>query len=211
MRQVLPLVLVSLFVASCASPAPTTLPALDNAQAYIERGNSFVEEGQYLEAIDQFGAALGLEPEDPEAYFLRGRAHYDYAAQATSAVTGQGLENVPILPEEAVQHLEQAVGDYTRAVELDPLYAKAHNNRGNAYVALGDHASAVDDYNTALQLDPTLALVYFNRGLLRYRLGEHEEAVADLETYLDLVPDAEDRLQVEDLIEELREGDSPQR
>ncbi len=206
MRWLLLLILVAFLVVSCGSPVPTTLPALEDAQAYVERGDSLSEEGQYVEAIDHFSAAIELEPDYAEAYFLRGRAHYDYASRVIVEATGQGTENIPLLPEEAVQHLEQAVADYTRAIELDPRYAKAYNNRGNTYAALGEKERALDDYDVALELEPDLTLAYFNRGLLHYRIGDYEQAVADLELYLELVPDAEDRAQVEDFIEQLRQG-----
>lgn len=209
MRQLLPLILTALLMASCASPVRTTFPALDDAQAYIERGRSLSEEGRHLEALDHFSAATELEPQNAEAYFLRGRAHYDYATQVITEVTGQGPENAPFLPEEALQHLQEAVADYTRATELDPQYAKAYNNRGNAYAALGEDESALTDYDLALKIDPNLGLVYFNRGLLHYRAGDPQQAIADLEMYLDLVPHAEDRAQVEDFIEQLREGGPP--
>jgi tetratricopeptide (TPR) repeat protein len=209
MRWLLLLILVALLVVSCGSPVATTLPALEATQAYVERGNSLSEEGHYVEAIDHFSAAIGLQPDNAEAYFLRGRAHYDYASRVIVEATAQGPENIPFLPEEAVQHLERAVADYTRAIELDSQYAKAYNNRGNAYAALGEEESALDDYDMGLQLDPNLALAYFNRGLLRYRIGDYEQALADLEMYLELVPDAEDRAQVEDFIGQLREGSPP--
>jgi tetratricopeptide (TPR) repeat protein len=209
MRRLLPLILTVLLVASCASDVSTPLPPLDSAQAYIERGNSLGEEGHYLEALDHFSAAIELEPDNAEAYFLRGRAHYDYAVQVIVQATGQRPENASFLPDEALRHLEEAVADYTKAIEFDPRHTRAYNNRGNAYISLGELESALRDYNTALELDPDLTLTYFNRGLLHYQLGNHEQAIADLEMYLELVPDAEDRSQVEDFIERLREESGP--
>ena len=96
--------------------------------------------------------------------------------------------------------------DCRSAIEFNPQYAKAYNNRGNAYASLGDEESALDDYDAALELDAGLALAYFNRGLLHSRVGEHEDAIADLEMYLELVPEADDRAQVEDLISRMEEA-----
>jgi tetratricopeptide (TPR) repeat protein len=205
MRRLLPLIVTVLLLASCASDVTTTLPTLDDAQSYIERGNSLSEEGHYLEAIDHFSAAIELEPDNAQAHFLRGRAHYDYAVQVVDEASGQRPENAPFLPDEAVQHLEDAIADYTKAIELDPQHTRAYNNRGNAYISLGETESALRDYDTALELDPDLALTYFNRGLLHYQLGNPEQAIVDLEMYLELVPDADDRAQVEDFIEQLKE------
>lgn len=210
MRGLLVLIVVAMVAAACASPEPTTSPALEDAEAYVERGKSLSEEGLYLEAIDQFSAAIEMDPTSAEVFFLRGRSHYDYAVQAIVEQTGVGPENAPVLPDEAVEHMEKAVADYTSAIELDPQYAKAYNNRGNARASLGDEERALQDYDTALELDDSLALAYFNRGLIHYRLGEYEDAIADLGMYLELVPEAEDRAQVEDFIEQLREGSPSQ-
>lgn len=205
MRQVTFLLAMAALAAACASPVPTTMPAPSSAEAYAERGESLAEEGLYLEAVDHFSAAIDLNPNNAEMFFLRGRTHYDYAVQVIAAVTGQTAENATFLPAEAVEHMELAVADYTSAVELDPQYAKAYNNRGNAHASLGDTDSALSDYDKALELDARLILAYFNRGLIRSQVGAYEGAIADLEMYLELKPDAGDRAQVEDLIKRMRE------
>jgi len=210
MRRLLVLIAGAMLAAACASPAPETFPALEDAEAYMARGKSLSEEGLHLEAIDHFSAAIEMDLTSAEVFFLRGRSHYDYAVQVIVEETGVGPENAPVLPDEAVQHMEKAVADYTSAIELDPQYAKAYNNRGNARASLGDEERALQDYDTALELDDSLALAYFNRGLIHYRLGEYEDATSDLGMYLELVPQAEDRAQVEDFIEQLREGSPSQ-
>ena len=74
----------ALLVAACGSPVEPVAPAPESAEAYMERGESLAEEGKYPEAIDHFSAALEMEPQDAEIYFLRGRAHYDYCLLYTS-------------------------------------------------------------------------------------------------------------------------------
>jgi tetratricopeptide (TPR) repeat protein len=146
-----------------------------------------------------------MEPENAETYFLRGHTHYDYAIQLSLDLTGQPPEAVPFLPDEVVAEMELAVDDYGSAIELDPQYAKAYNNRGNAYASLGSLEQALADYERALGLDESLDLTYFNRGVINYQLQNYEAAIADLEMYLELVPEAEDRARVESLIEQMRE------
>jgi tetratricopeptide (TPR) repeat protein len=205
MRWFILLAAVALLLSACGSPQPTTLPALEDAEAYVEEGKALSEEGLYLEAIDHFSAALDMGADDAEVYFLRGRAHYDYALRVVVEETGQGPESVPFLPDEAAEHMERAVADYTSAIELNPQYAKAYNNRGNAHASLGDEEQAIGDYSSALELDATLSHAHFNRGLLLSRMGEYEKAIADLEMYLELLPEAKDRAEVEDYIERLRQ------
>jgi tetratricopeptide (TPR) repeat protein len=199
------LLLVMLSAVACGSPEPSAVPAPESADEYVERAESFIEEGLYPEAIDDLSAALEMEPENAETYFLRGRAHYNYAIQLSLDLTGQPPESVPFLPDEVAEEMELAVGDYDAAIELDPQYAKAYNNRGNAYASLGNLEQALADYDRALELDESLDLTYFNRGVINYQLQNYEEAIADLEKYLELVPDAEDRARVEDLIEQMGE------
>ncbi|NIN63968.1 MAG: hypothetical protein GTO63_04480, partial [Anaerolineae bacterium] len=125
MKGFILLITLALLIAACGSTQPATVPPLEDAGAYVEEGKALSEEGLYLEAIDHFSAAIDMEPTDAEVYFLRGRAHYDYAVQLVKAETGQGPESLLSLPEEAAEHMEHAVADYTSAVELDPQYAKA--------------------------------------------------------------------------------------
>ncbi len=199
----------ALLLVSCGTPVAPASPAPETAEEYMERGESLAEQGLYPEGIDHFSTAIELEPQNSEAFFLRGRAHYDYAAKLSVEATGQPPEAVPFLSEDVTEQMELAVADYTTALNLNPLYARAYNNRGNARATLGDLEGAVEDYDRALELDGSLNLTYFNRGLIHYQLFDYEASIADLEMYLQLVPDAEDRGRVEELIEEMKEASAP--
>jgi tetratricopeptide (TPR) repeat protein len=198
------LLAVALLVVACGTPVPTAAPEPQTAEEYVQRAEWFLQQELYPEAIDDLSAALEMGPQNAETCFLRGRTHYDYAVKLSTDLTGQPPEAVPFLPEDVVAEMELAVADYTSAIELDARYAKAYNNRGNAYATLGDLEQALADYNRALELDDSLDLTYFNRGVINYKLGNYETAIADLETYLDLIPEAEDRARVESLIEDMK-------
>ena len=53
----------------------------------------------------------------------------------------------------------------TKAIRLDPQYAKAYNNRGLGYAELKQYERAIGDYDEAIRLDPKEARAYNNRGL----------------------------------------------
>jgi tetratricopeptide (TPR) repeat protein len=55
---------------------------------------------------------------------------------------------------------EKAVAEFTRAIKLDPNYADAYSNRGNAYAAIGQYDLAIADHNKAIELDPEEAFLY---------------------------------------------------
>jgi len=89
----------------------------------------------------------------------------------------------------AARDLERAIADYDKALELQPGFAEAYNNRGNAKDDLGRHEEAFADYDKALELQPGLAEVYFNRGNAKHDLGRSEEAIADYDKAIALKPD----------------------
>ena len=60
---------------------------------------------------------------------------------------------------------DQAVVDYTKAIDLDPNSAKAYNNRGVAYAQEGSLTRAIDDFTMAIACNPKDAEAYNNRGL----------------------------------------------
>ena len=79
-----------------------------------------------------------------------------------------------------------AIEYYTRAVEIDPVYAEAYYSRGVIYWReVGNHYRAIQDLARALELDPTRAEAYFNRAMAYQARNEIERAIADLERYLE--------------------------
>ena len=66
--------------------------------------------------------------------------------------------------------------------------ASAYNNRGLAYINLGEHRRGIENYNEALRLDPGYALAYYNRGTFYYGLGEYRRAIEDFDEALRLDP-----------------------
>src|SRR5437763_8118962 len=75
---------------------------------------------------------------------------------------------------------EEALGEFTQAVTLNPSLAMAHYARASIYWReLNDYERAVRDFSRALELNPRLANAYLNRGLsLVYgRLGTRDEAI----------------------------------
>ena len=81
----------------------------------------------------------------------------------------------------------QAIGEYGRAIELDPYDAAAHNNRGNLLGREGRDREALLDLDRAVAIQPK-AETYNNRGIIRAHLGDHASAVADFDRAIALDP-----------------------
>ena len=75
---------------------------------------------------------------------------------------------------------EEAVAEYSKAIELVPDLADAYGKRGNAYANGGDDESAIADFTKAIELDPSGAEAYINRAHSYRRKKRTEDAIRDL-------------------------------
>ena len=147
---------------------PTASP-LDQAVADAVR---LQQRGNIEEAIEKWRAiAVVSEMADKE-----------FSAQAWFSVGYLSQEHKEGIP-------ETAIDAYDKALQLNPDFSEAYNNRGNAKSSLGRHEEAIADYDAALQLKPEDAEVYNNRGVAKKNLGRHEEAIADYDAALQLKPE----------------------
>jgi tetratricopeptide (TPR) repeat protein len=101
----------------------------------------------------------------------------------------------------------QAIRDYSRAIELDPKLVPAYERRGDAYIAKKQEALAEADYKTAAKLSLEKGIefaekgedekairafnrgikreteysstIFYHRGLVYDKKGDYEKAVSD--------------------------------
>ncbi len=124
------------------------------AEAFNNRGNVYGEMERYQEALEDFNSALQYEQ----------KAHTYYHRAFTYKKMG---------------NIAAAIADYTQAIELDPAYAEAYNNRGNIYMQKRLFDKALADYSNAIKADETLTKAYYSRGLI------YKEKMALAEAYHD--------------------------
>ncbi len=171
----------------------------NSAQVHFQRGLAYAsqgEEGDRQLAVEDFTVALRLSPGWTEAIFQRGLAHA------------------------ALGNRSAAETDFTAVLELDPTFSDALYRRGLIRLADGLEIEesearkarllqAVDDFGQVIAVRPQFADAYYNRARAHRALNRRELALADFEIYLELVPNAPDRLQVEQWITELRQPPTP--
>lgn len=134
----------------------------DYADAYINRGNTYYDKGEYDRAIENCDKAIELNPKDPDAYNNRGIT-YDNKGE-----------------------YDHAIEDYDKAIELDPKDPEAYINRGNAYYNKGEYDCAIEDCDKAIELDLNDPDAYNNRGYLYNAKGEFGKAIVSLDESIGL-------------------------
>jgi len=119
--------------------------------AHYNYGNALFELGRFDDAIQQYAAALRLDPEQWEASINRGRA-----------LCARG-------------RIEEAIGDFQRVLDRNPAHLSAAINLENALFQLGriPEAAAMADRAMALAREqgdePVVAQTAARLGSLRSR------------------------------------------
>ena len=80
--------------------------------------------------------------------------------------------------------LDSAISDFDQVIQINPDYAVAYFNRGQAYNKKDDWDRAISDFDRAIQINPNNPVFYYIRGLAYYDKGETENARADLKKTL---------------------------
>jgi len=135
-----------------------------NIEHYISVGETLVQIGNYVGAIENFNIVIRFKPHLPEPYYFR-------------AVAKHQLEDY-----------RGAIQDYNTAIDIKPYYPDAFMNRGLAYLQLNDFAKAIEDYNRAIELDPGNSTIYNNRGIAKVSMKDIDGAIADYDKALEINP-----------------------
>lgn len=134
------------------------------------------------DAISYYTKLIASQPQHTESYWKRAYAHHQRG------------------------NFELAVGDYTRAMELDPKLQYLRINRAQSYISLGQYGAALLDCDRLIAQnpdEPELAAAYFNRGLLHRWMHNHKEAIRDFSNVLKLEPNNTQAQQNLDSIREI--------
>ena len=94
-----------------------------------DKGNLYVQERNYAEALKCYSKAIELDSNDPILYSNRSAMYYN------------------------LNDYENAIIDADKAISLKPNYPKAYLRKGNALEALYQYDEALNTYNIGLQYD----------------------------------------------------------
>ncbi len=135
-----------------------------NIDFFMRVGETRIQIGNYVGAIENFNIVIRFKPHLPEPYYFR-------------AVAKHQLEDY-----------RGAIKDYDQAIEIKPYYPEAYMNRGLAYLSINDFAKSIADYNRAIELNPNDANIYNNRGIAKISMKDIDGAIADYDKALKINP-----------------------
>ncbi len=87
---------------------------------------------------------------------------------------------------------QDAITDYTKAIEINPSFLEAYLRRGTLkYKLLKQYEESLQDFSKTIELDPQQYEAYLHRGIVKCHLFKFEEGLADFNKTLELNPSEE--------------------
>lgn len=120
---------------------------------YFFRADRKYNDRDFSGAIDDYGEAIKLRPNDAFAYFTRGISYHD------------------------LKQYEQAIRDYDKAIELGPYDAYAYNSRAFTYAHIEEFDKAISDIEKSLSLNPDEPNALHTYGFIHLQQKHYEEAI----------------------------------
>ena len=120
---------------------------------------------------------IALSPEEVQRNFEQAINHYSRALVKTDDAKVYLNRGVAYF---GVNRIDDAIKDFTKAIQLDPELGAAYHNRGLAYCKKIRPDQAIEDFTKAIQLDTRLVNAYTSRGIVWLCLGKWDNARADL-------------------------------
>lgn len=135
-----------------------------NYRHFILAGRIDLSEERFFESISNFNTAIRYDADNFEAYFLRGVAKFN------------------------LNDYQGALDDFSRTLEIHPLYVRAYHYRGITHDRMSNYFDARADFKRALEIDPYNADLHIANGATSMHLNAFEAAVKSYDMALLINP-----------------------
>ena len=170
----------------------------EKAASHFNCGIAYSAIKVFDRAIEQYGKAIDLNPDNTAAYYNRGIAYdskgdFDQAIQDYTKAIKLNPNDTDAYNNRGVAYgnkddFDHEIQDYTKAIKLNPNYVDAYYNRGIAYGNKGDFDQAIQDFNKAIELNPNYVNAYNNRGIAYGNKDDFDQAIQDYTKAIELNP-----------------------
>lgn len=160
-----------------------------SACAYYQRGLIRNGNGEYDQAIEDFGRAIALDDRFAVAVLDRGRNYYfkgNYTAALEDALRARQMNPQMIYAYhvagsccDQLGRFDEAMAIYNELIRLQPNEAEAYNSRGYTLFHARRYEEALRDLNHSITLQPNNNNLS-SRGELYHAQKRYDEAIADL-------------------------------
>jgi tetratricopeptide (TPR) repeat protein len=168
------------------------------AEAVLYQGVLWYSEGRFDEGLERIGQAVAIEP-------LFNQERYRFALRCHEVGdTARALANLPALMEGAPcdanfhaqfadslvkdGRFDEAIEEYSKALDLAPSYADVHCRYGQALFETGSVEKAAEEFRRAIEINENYVEAHAQLGIALRRLGQENEARAEFKCAVGLDP-----------------------
>lgn len=192
------------------------------AARLLEKASEAIEQEKFEIALEYYDQAIKLEPENAEAYYLRGIVNYeDYEDELALADFNKALElgfnKIDLyyyrgLVYDSLMEEKEAVDDLTiflnsNTAKLESELFTAYTARGYCSFELGDMTVAMADYNAIIEIDPTEIEPYNMRARIYLSNKQYDKAINEYKNIQKLFPAKDKYSRVKIVIVKNKSGD----
>ena len=159
----------------------------DDPRVMMERERILLHEGNYTESAKLGYKVLEQLPKDRNASVYLAYDLYDLGRYDDALAVADKYDpllpkepNFPLLEGHVHKHsqlLDEAVDDYTRAIQRDPRMVEAYVNRGYTLNDMQNPQQAAEDFHTALKLAPNNGIAHLGLAFSDLQMRQSKEAL----------------------------------
>lgn len=158
-------------------------------KAYYWRGMAYGKATDAQKALEDFSRAIQKNPMLYEAYKYRGNIfglmkNYERSVEDLNVFLEHYPDEVPELYNRGLSNAnlnrdQDAIADFSRAIELDSSFLRVYRARGNCYKKVGEFNKAASDLQKYLRTNPLDVPERYNLGSALASADRNEEAIAE--------------------------------
>ena len=178
----------------------------DNARIMSDLAHFKAYLGQYSESLELLEKSILLDPDLAHSYHIKGMVYLSLKDTTDKALSNfnkaialdHGNFMAHHLRGTIYKNMErniEAVEEFSRAIELQPLFLDSYFSRALVKSEMEDRLGAIDDYRELLKHEEILngnflwGTVYNNIGYSYLEIGQYEEARSFINKALEMEPD----------------------
>jgi len=177
---------------------PALLARQTEIRRHTARAAELLRNKQYVDAEDQYRAAIQLDPQNADLHIALGMAlgrQGDWDGQIA-----EDREALRLNPNNDRAHLnlgfalarkndqEGAMAEYREAIRLNPNNEGAHIILGIRLSQMGDWDGAIAEYTEAVRLNPNNYALHYSLGMAYEHQGNRQAALQEYRTAYELNP-----------------------
>ncbi|WP_374547125.1 tetratricopeptide repeat protein [Rhodoblastus sp.] len=177
-------------------------PPRQRAMLLTHRGFAYDRKGAYDKAIDDFNAAIALDPTAASVFHKRAGAYHRNGQDALALQDlNETLRLNPALTDAwndrcwvhmLAGRLELALNDCSESTKQNPNNPPTLDSLGFIYIKLEKYNDAIANFDKAIEFAPVMPSPYYGRGIAKLRTGDKVGGMADIAQAKKLLPNIEE-------------------